>query len=210
MTTNRTFSFVQRNIPRVVALMVMLGHVKSRVNNYSSTFCLLKNPSLNNTGFVTINDNIKHEQGVYLFYDNSQESWVRSGVAYGQGITFSTKHDTYRECSKSVKETDSAFHKMYRNTRSLATNGCFDDLEYYCAFSFNKNNTNKITASGNTVFEWRQEDMQYIWKRNFAESRTIEGKQLFYISHLVELCYRLMIGCSSKHELFPKQTILDL
>lgn len=134
---------------------------------YSSALlvCLLKHPTKVDGDYVLASGDVGKYQGMYLFFDTTAESWIRSGVVVGSSCSFSSKYNVYKETSTKVKRCDGMFHQMYPETASNDTNGSFNDLTYYCGIEFDKDNCSLMVEDGG-LFDWKKDEVEYMKKRN--------------------------------------------
>ena len=136
--------WIQKNLSSVAAIMVMFRHMKDDISCLDESKTLLNSP--NNFILVTNDEEKKH--GVYLYWDNNDSIWIRSGKATGVSNDrgFLVRHKEHLKKAKSTQllQNTSRFYVMYPSkyssrSSSKSKKGLFETLCQHVAFGYNHN-----------------------------------------------------------------------
>ncbi|MHA7811756.1 MAG: hypothetical protein ACX933_18295, partial [Marinobacter adhaerens] len=146
--------FLKPNLPHMVAIMVLQGHILS----------VLKNPKPSDCLFGVLDTNFQEAtvdcrlHGAYLYYDDTRKEFVRSGKVAGR--SFFDRHREHQSCARQLTNlTDpSLFYLSYPHSTaeiegSIVQRGNFEDLKQLVAFGvsidgYDKNLTRDVKQSG--------------------------------------------------------------
>ena len=111
-------------------------------------------------------------------------------------------HDTH------IEKPNSVFHQAYPSIPTTQTGSCFDELTWYVGMAFNRPILPLFTLRTGGLFNWRMDDMEYVRKKDFGVGETNQARQMFIITYVFELTFRLAIGVEDD-SFFPKKSLLD-
>ena len=180
------------------AAMILTTHVRNNLHKLAINrgVSLLANPDSSDSSiFYNARDEaFKNLEGCYLYYDNENGKWIRSGKAGGDGSSNFGKRD--EEHAKSAKKaTTSLFYMAYPDqyaTSNLAR-GSWQDLAQYCGLAFDGQDAADIIDVENGLLEWDRVTMEWVDKTS-KDKRKKEDTQLMMVAYLIELAYELCIG----------------
>ena len=78
--THWCIPWVQKNLSSVAALMVLFKHIKSDISCLDDSRSLLSSPNT----FLLVSNSEATKHGEYLYWDNNDLIWIRSGKVTGQ------------------------------------------------------------------------------------------------------------------------------
>jgi len=204
-----SLKWVASNFGRVAAIMQLNGHIKSDLECLEADSTLLG--SENNFCLAT-NDESK-QQGAYLYYDQNDRKWIRSGKVINR--SFAIRH---LEHSKGAKLTtadsqSSRFYSRYPSIdAALTTEACrkgrFENLQQYvacgidCEMSEDVKKILTTDASRGGIFHW-DAHISKIGGVNFRGVTLLAAKQMHMIGYLFELAYDICIDSVANVSLNP-------
>ena len=195
------FKWAKRNFHPMVAAMSYFGHMKQKLNTVKSDLarCLLSIPMSVGVFLDARNESKKELEGCYLYFDEIEYRWIRSGKAAGRGSNFGIRDDQHAKAAKDPNNNGSEFYRKYPDD-SLAdfnSSGKRSHLQQYCGLAFERGNTSQLTSKDG-VFIWDDVTMKELEKIKGNDS--IENVQLNMLAYLFEFVYDLCIGSDGVSE----------
>ena len=137
------WQFIRKNLSRVAAVMILFDHVVHDLERFATNpkKCLLRNVSSQGRSFVPLvvgtSDSFtsaaKKTEGCYLYFDQEEAVWIRSGKVCGR--TFAERHKEHKKSSelKCEMSRQSRFYTHYPSKTATAApvrsrRGFYDDL----------------------------------------------------------------------------------
>jgi hypothetical protein len=218
--------FTRANLSRVAALMVLAEHTRPELSGFVNLpkKCLLRPPNLKGN-FVALLDEegtptgpASKRQGAYLFFDEEEHMWIRSGKA---SRPFEARFKDHKKGSEltTAASHDSRFYKRYPSKKSdgglhLGRLGWFENLQMYEGLSYDPdmNGTEHLYEQKGGLFEWPT-DVTAIVHQN-KNTRLRSETKLVLIDYLIEVSYDLAlapddnVSQSAGYERFLKSSIV--
>ena len=140
--------------------------------------------------------------GAYLYFDNNDEKWIRSGKTTGNPFSFRNEAHA-KSAEKEILTT--TFYRRYPSrdrttdtTSSSGRKGYFENLVQYAALGFEIGNqevekflTN--TEKGESMFLFSKEEVEKINNMKKRGANTWELKCIDMIAYLIELVFDVAI-----------------
>ena len=131
------WKFARKNLSVVAAYQILAGHMKPRIACIKEGGALLF-PNANK--FAPCAMHPKHE-GCYLFFDNNDCVFIRSGKVTGEGVESRLKQ--HKSCAE-AEIASSRFYEQYPSEKTSRAEkrdkrGCFEDLLPVFAAGFDPN-----------------------------------------------------------------------
>ena len=196
--------FFRDKIPRVAAVAVLFAHVKKDITCSSETSCLL---AASTSRFVLVVNEFGLLEGCYLYWDNENGVWVRSGKVVGTESTkrnFEVRGKEHGAASQllSLDSKASRFYNAYPASSSEAYStilrkGWFSDLSQFVGLGFSRTDHTAVAAlcaPAGGVLCWSNGAMDRTNKAKFAGCKALQEKQLHMVGYLFELFYDLMLS----------------
>jgi len=185
-------------LPQLSAIMVLFGHVKNDLACLDLNACLLADPSVFKKATTPTG---KILEGCYLYYDQNDHKWIRSGKAVGSN--FALRHEQHLKESKwkSSNSQKSEFYSSYPSRSVIladnrARKGNFENLQQYIGVGYNKllkkNMLKDVKDKG--IFHLDDEINKRIDALNFKGKSRLNTKQCNMIGYLLELGYDLCLA----------------
>ena len=177
--------------------MTLYDLVKDSVEVLDENACLLKG----NDKFILISEDEANKHGAYLYFDNNDLKWIRSGKVTGRPFA---KREKEHKAKAKARFCTSKFYRRYPSierptvSTSKTKRGLYENLLFYVALGFeidNKEVEGKITATeGETLFIFDENDIACIKKLNTGGRFTWQSKAREVVSYLIELAFDLCIA----------------
>jgi hypothetical protein len=189
------FQWAKRNLPPVVAAMSYVGHIKPKLYTVKSdtSRCLLATPNAGGI-FLDARDESKKElEGCYLYYDEIDSKWIRSGKAAGRGSNFGIRDEQHAKAAKDPGNNQRELYLRYPDDSltNVTSSGKRSHLRQYCGLAFKRTFTLQL-ISKDSIFIWDDSTLQELQKIKGEDS--IENIQLNMLAYLFEFVYDLCIG----------------
>jgi hypothetical protein len=214
------WKWVSKNLPRLAASMVFLGHIlpDDALTCSSSNDCLLQHTTSGEQSMfwrVNLNDQEScSEEGSYLYYDRVRGVWVRSGKTTGTDRHICVRHFEHKEKArlKDLKDVSSKFYRSYPSRCATYSNntrrGYFDQLDLYYGLAFNREgNTSDLLTSNSpySILNWPTTCIEKLkkWNLRGVGIDDIQERQLHMASYLFELGYDLCLSPRDNVSLAP-------
>ena len=145
------------------------------------------------------NESKKELEGCYLYFDEVEYRWIRSGKAAGRGSNFSIRDDQHAKAAKDPNNNGSEFYRKYPDDSltNFNSSGKGSHLKQYCGLAFERGNTMQLTSKDG-VFIWDDVMMKELEKIKGNDS--IENVQLNMLAYLFEFVYDLCISSDGVSE----------
>jgi hypothetical protein len=143
----------------------------------------------------------KKTEGCYLYFDQEEAVWIRSGKVCGR--TFAERHKEHKKSSelKCEMSRQSRFYTHYPSKTATAApvrsrRGFFDDLTVYCGLAFSRGSPSLhfLQDDENGIFRWDKDCLSSLLKVKIPGTVTLNDKKLHMVAYLCELGYDLMIA----------------
>ena len=183
---------------QLAAIMSIFNHIKGDIECLDENATLLKTVNY----FVSAeSEEMKSQQGAYLYFDVNNVTWIRSGKVTGRG--FSVRHSEHAK-KAAAKKTTSLFYNSYPTStsarnKSVGRKGYFDNLSQFVAIGFDVNNdehgkiiTGELENGG--LFSYTNEEKRKIDSCNMRGRGTTMLKRIDIVAYLFELGYDLSIS----------------
>ena len=194
--------WASKNPPAVAAIMVLFDHVKQDLSCLDHNQCLLAEPK----SFLKATSNQEaNMEGCYLYYDNNNDEWIRSGKATGSN--FGKRHQEHKRGSNlsTVESRKSKFYSSYPSKQvhladHSSRRGYFEKLEMFVGISCCKLMKGKLTddfTRQRGIFHFDEETLKHIGRVNFSGNSRVQAKQLHMLGYLWELACDLALAPQS-------------
>jgi hypothetical protein len=185
------------NLPRVVAVAVLFGHVSPRAATMTAGDTILCGPG---TGrFPEFDDTNKGAMGVYCVSDQqhySESGWCRVGMT-AQARGFEGRREGHDE---GAKHGSSRFYQSYPavgTTLTAAFRASYTTIKFFVGVGWRRSDVSTIAAicdrGESGVLVWPDDDMVKIRKLQVVGG-TDEDRQVRMAAYLIELVYDLMVS----------------
>lgn len=191
----------EENLPRLCALRVLGGSVKSDLKLSRHNACYLANCRKGN--FVVTAEANQDLFGSYLFWDEEDSIWIRSGKAYSEGgRTIGVRNKEHVEGSKlrGPKTSTSQFYRCYpcqveaaESISDAEKRGYHQNLVNYIGLAFDPMNSDTLTSNGDAgLFIWSDVGCQKL-RASSDKCNTLVSSKLNMVSYMTEKLDDLMI-----------------
>ena len=190
--------FVVDNIPCVVAIMVLFGHVKKDTTCLDNNQCLLSSPD----NFRRVaRGAVKLWEGCYLYWDSNGYAWIRTGKA--TGTNFGVRHDQHKAGAADPLKGNNIKSKFYGSFPSenaavpnrSAVRGSFEQLQQHVGLGYNPlckgNLTKDVSRSG--IFHL-DKNLDKNLESLFRYESRLEAKKLHMVGYLCEMIYDVCLS----------------
>ena len=202
-----TIEWTLLNLSHVSALIVLANHVKVDLSCVGVKDSLLPATTAN---FMQVTTNeLEKVEGSYLYYDDMNGKWIRSGKVVGSSTTNRCIGMRNKEHQKSAelrehKDMESLFYMSYPSETVARTSdglrrGFFKNLRLFVALGFLRTNATAVdvlvaTSAVEGILCWPASTITQITNTNFRGVENLKDKQLHMVGYLFELCYELMLS----------------
>jgi hypothetical protein len=191
--------FVRRNLSRISAIMLLLGHVRKDLECTSTKLDLLRNVSDGSYFVRANNQEVESLEGCYLYRDEANGYFVRSGKVIGR--SFLERHKEHVKCAMK-QDTKSRFYRTYPAREAVGyshalRHGYIEDLAQYCGLGFSRTKSDdykKLVWLKHGILDWDEKVMAAINPKGASNNKDIQCKQYHLVGYLFECCYDLAIA----------------
>ena len=203
--TQRIYCLIwaRKNLAAVAAWMVMFGQLKNNISHLNESKCLLAKPDGN---YYLMSNAQADLWGCYLFWDDVECKWIRSGKATGEGgiRKRNTQHKKRAEADENPDKM--ALYYLYPSAQSIRSkyggeDGMFEDLIPYIPVAFSGDAAASIACCfekdycEGEVFFYTTDEKEAIEKTNFRGKAGVQ-KHMEMGAYLFELGYELAMSLS--------------
>ncbi|KAL7550730.1 hypothetical protein ACHAWF_014800 [Thalassiosira exigua] len=175
--SNPCLAWATKNLAVVAAWMLFVHHSKKNISCLDDSKCLLAKPD---NQFLLVANSERNKLGAYLFFDDNDGEYIRSGSAMGES-GMGGRIDQHLKRAKSHENSDnSSFyhrfpHSTSRRARHNAKDGLFDHLTAYVAVSFADDAATASAMAKDFDDGGLGYDVALSLKHNLSESPGFEG-----------------------------------
>ena len=177
------------------------GHAKRNISCLDESECLL----FNQTKFLLCSNNESTLFGCYLFFDENNNIWIRSGKATGVGGIVGRLAEHKSRAKSNWNEDESRFYHVYPSVvssrsenRGTSMEGNFKDLVAMIAVGFDGSDDGLATLfskdyHNDGIFFYTQDELASVRRTNFR-GKDSNKKFMEMIAYLFELGYDLALA----------------
>ena len=127
--------------------------------------CLLSIPMSVGVFLDAHNESKKELEGCYLYFDEIEYCWIRSGKVAGRDSNFGIRGDQHAKAAKDPNNSGSKFYRKYPDDSLADFNSSAkrSHLKQYCGLAFKRGNTLQLTSKDG-LFIWDDVTMKELEK----------------------------------------------
>lgn len=199
------FTWTFLNLPRLIAMAALFGHIRPDVMYVAADGCLLHT---DRSRYLIIDTEHEEKEGVYLYYNANDSRVIRSGKVVGSTRNFKIRDKEHRDSAMLGTKAllASCFYTSFPSKKSMIDTSKFrrgyrEDLLLFVGAAFDRKDASQVsnlcdTNTDTGLLNWPQDTISHINKVNFPGCFTLQDKQLHMVGYVIELFYDLLISTS--------------